>query len=64
MNKYNQISVSKIYRVISALFIMSLPMMPIFSRNIYYILGLISFIFSILFFIAKRDKLYSLDKNI
>ncbi|MDI9217074.1 MULTISPECIES: O-antigen ligase family protein [Clostridium] len=61
MNKYNQISVNKIYRIISLVFIMSLPMMPIFSRNIYYILGLISFIFSTLLFISKRDRLSSLE---
>lgn len=61
MNNYNRISVNKIYKILSALFIMSLPMMPIFSRNIYYILGLFSFVFATLFFVAKRDRLSSLE---
>lgn len=61
MHSYNEISVSKIYRLLSALFILSLPMMPVFTRNGYYILGLLTFLISSIIFINKKDKLSSLE---
>lgn len=55
------ISVNQIMRILCGLYIMSLPMMPIFTRGVYYILGFTTFIFSGILYLKKKDKLSSLE---
>lgn len=48
--------------ILNALFMLSLPMMPIFTRKGYYTLGLIVVFFSFLIFIRKKSSLTSFEK--
>ncbi|WP_291652700.1 O-antigen ligase family protein [Clostridium sp.] len=51
-----------ILNILNILFILSLPMMPLFTRNGYYTLGLIIVFFSFLIFIRNKIYLTSFEK--
>lgn len=57
-----QITNNPIIRLICIFSIISLPMMPIFTRNVYYIFNLISVVIASSVFILNKDKLTSLEK--